>query len=243
MKKTLGIGIICVIIGLVLFAFVAGDFFNLLFRKVNINDKRFDSYESGEIAEGDLRFVMAKLGTATESKRIFGIPVADAEAEFYLISDNGGYVVIDVREGAESFDSLLEQTAKYISEQGDEPAQGERFIGKAVEITDEQLALVSAHFEAQNLKPEDWQLAISSLVLVQLDTTFIVIQLCISFAFILIGAILLLLSRRYRFGETVFVGEMTPEEAAEQQQRREELAEKAAAAADDSEQNGQEQSD
>lgn len=215
MKKTLGIGLVMVIIGLVLFAFAATDAFSLVFKKVSIEDKTFGSYQSGEIAEGEIKFVAAKVGTIEDNRSIFFIPLGKEEYSLYLIADNGGYVMIEANEGTADLDEITEQTKVYLTEDGAAPTASTRFTGKAAQITDEQLALLTKHYEDMNLSPSDWQFAVSSMVLVQFDVTITVIELCICFGFIFIGVILMIVSRRYRFGETVFVGEKTPGEKEE----------------------------
>ena len=217
MKKTLGIGILMVIIGLVLFAFAAADAFGLVFRKVNIEDKTFGSYESGEVAEGEIKFVAAKIGTAEESRKLFFIPLGKTQSTLYLIANNGGYIMIDVREDTGKFDEITEQTAAYLAEKGDAPTSSAAFMGRAEDITDEQLAMLVKHYEDLNISPADWEFAVSSLVLVQFDLSLTVTELCICFGFIFIGIILMMISRRYRYGETVFVGENTPGEKAEKE--------------------------
>lgn len=212
MKKTLGFGIVSVMLGLVLLAFCASDAYGIIFKKSNIADMSYGTIEEGDVAEGDLQFVVTKLGTREESRHLFFIPLGSQEAAYYLIADNGGYVTIDVRTDISDFDEIAAQTAEYLAGNAGAPTVTHRFIGRADEISDEQLALLRAHFEEINLSESDWEFAVSSMVLTELDVTLTVIELCICFGLILIGIILLLISRRYRFGETVFVGEKVPGE-------------------------------
>ena len=68
---------------------------------------------------------------------------------------------------------------------------------------------------------EYWQSSISLYVLKEFDSTSSIVEVCISGALLLIGIVLLIISRRYRYGEEVYVGEKIPEEllkAAEEDQ-------------------------
>ena len=212
MKKTLGFGVLSVIIGLVLLIFCATDAFSLVFKKSNIDDMSYGTIEKGDVAEGEIKFVVTKLGTLEDSRHLFFIPVGKTETALYLIADNGGYVTIQVREGIDDYDQITAQTAEYLADRAGAPTVSHRFLGVAKEINDEQLALLKAHFEQLSISDEAWQYAVSSMVLTEFDLTMTVIELCICFGLVFIGVILMLISRRYRFGETVFVDEKIPGE-------------------------------
>ncbi len=216
MKKALGPGVLCVIIGLVLFAFVAGDCFNMVFRKVDMEDKNFGAYESGEICDGEIKYIIADLGSYEDSRRLFGIPFSKVDTRLYLISGNGGYLTVEARSDLDAFDQLCTSTRSYLNQTEKQAGNSIRFLSKARELNDDQLAMIKAHFDAQGVNPGDWEMVMSSMVLAELDLTLLVVQVSVSFGLILIGVVLLLLARRSRYGETVFVGEMTPEEEAHQ---------------------------
>ena len=212
MKKTLGIGIISVILGMVLLAFCASDAFGLIFQKTNLNDLSYGTIEKGNVAQGEIKYVVAKLGTLEESRHLFFIPLGKRDTALYLIADNGGYVTIAVRSDVSVFDEIAAQTADYLAGRAEGTTSSHSFLGIAREISDEQLNILKDHFNEMNLNYNDWQYAVSSMVLEEYDLTMTVIELCICFGLILAGIVLLLISRRYRFGETVFVGEKAPGE-------------------------------
>ena len=212
MKKMMGFGAVLLIIGLILFAMSAPDGYDLLFNKVKIEDKTFSEYEENDVAYGEIKYVVSKIGTLEERSKLFGIPVFSVTGSLYLIADNGGYVLIDVRDGADKFDEITEQTAARLADSTKDTTSSADFVGRAVEVTDEQYDLVKSYFDGQNVDESQWGLAISLYVLVQFDTGLIVMQLCISLGLVVIGIILLVISRRYRFGKEVFVGEKLPGE-------------------------------
>ena len=212
MKKTLGIGIISVILGLVLLAFCATDAYSLIFRKSNLEDMTYGTIEKGDVAQGDIKYIVAKLGTVEDSRHLFFIPMGSDNTALYLISANGGYVTVSVRNDISDYDEIAAQTAEYLAGRAETTTASHSFLGVAREISDAQLYVLKGHFEEMNLNDSDWQYAVSSMVLEEFDVTMTVIELCICFVLLLAGVILLMISRRYRFGETVFVGEKVPGE-------------------------------
>ncbi|MBR6101334.1 MAG: hypothetical protein IKP95_02805 [Ruminococcus sp.] len=211
MKKLMGFGAVSLIIGLILFALSAGDLFGLIFGRVNIEDKTYGTYEEGEVASGDIKYIVSKIGHLQENEKIFGIPFSKKTGTLYLIADNGGFVIIDVREDTAVYDEILEQTAARTQGLIDDTVSHVEFTGRAVEVTDEQFQMVSDYFAAQGLTQEYWENAISLYVLVQLDNSVTVIQTAVCCTLILVGLILLLIARRHRT-ETVYVYEKIPEE-------------------------------
>lgn len=225
MKKTLGFGVLSVIIGLVLLVFCASDAYSVIFKKQNIEDMTYGTIEKGDVAEAEIKYVVAKIGTLEKSRKLFFIPLGSAENALYLIADNGGYVTIEVREDTDVYDEIAAQTAEYLEERADAPTTSHRFLGIAEEISDEQLELLRKHFEELNVSADNWEFAVSSMVLTEFDLTLTVIELCICFGFVMIGVILMLISRRYRFGETVFVGEKVPGEEGSDEKKSAETSE------------------
>ena len=219
MKKTLGIGIVSVLLGLVLLAFCATDAYSLIFKKSNLEDMSYGTIEKGDIAQGDIKYVVAKLGTVEESRHLFFIPLGSDETALYLIADNGGYVTVSIRNDIADYDEITAQTAEYLAGRAESTSVSHSFLGIARKITDDQLEILNRHFAEKNLSDSDWQYAVSSMVLEEFDVTMTVIELSICCVLILAGIILLMISRRYRFGDTVYVGEKSPEDHGETEKK------------------------
>ena len=212
MNKRMAVGVIVLVLGLVMLGLIATDVYTMAFDRESIEDKEFYSYEKGQAAEADLRYITDRIGTVKYKKRLFGIPISTLDASLYLIVDNGGYVIIEAAEGKEDFDRIVERTKEYINGSISEQTETVAFVGRAEEITDEQLAVAGEYFAGKGIADEVWQNSTSSYVLVQINKSFLIIQLCIAFGFIFIGIVLLIIARRYTFGRPVYVGEKPPEE-------------------------------
>ena len=209
MNKKMAVGVILLMLGLIALALIATEIYGVLFNRVNIEDKTYYSFEEGELGECELKYVLGKTGELKVRKTVFGIPLLNADASLYAIVDNGGYVFLQVDKDRDKFDSLMAQTDSYKSGTGT-ASESVSFLGKAVEMTDEQMALVTEYFAEKGVSTEVWMNNTSLYVLVQTDTVLLIIQCCISGGMMLIGIILLIRSRRDRFGETVYVGEEPP---------------------------------
>ncbi|MBR1393819.1 MAG: hypothetical protein IJ561_08315 [Ruminococcus sp.] len=210
MNKPMAAGFITIIIGLVMLALTVSDAMGLFFGRTNIEKISFDGFEEGETVEGDLSFIVGRVGEIQTKKRFFKIPYKTVTSVMYVIVDNGGYVLLEAVDDTAALDELTAQTAAYLEGTSDRPAGSVSFTGKATEITDDELALAAVYFEGRHIETSSWQETTSLYVLVQIDKTAIIIQLCITGGLILIGVILLIIARRYTYGETVYVGEEPP---------------------------------
>lgn len=204
MNKGVAAGVIMLMIGLILLALSASDGYTLAFNKVKIEDTSFDSYEKNEIAEGNITYVVAKVGETELSRKMFGIPYKKVNSSIYLISDNGGYVMIQTDTDTASFDELVKKA------EDDAPAeemQAIEYVGKAIEASDEIYGILEKYFADREIPKEYWENAISLYVLERFDASVVIVQLCISGGFILLGILLIVIFRRYVQGKEVYVGE------------------------------------
>lgn len=210
MNKGVGTGVIFLMIGLLLFAIISTDAYSLAFGKVRIEDKSYGTYENHEIAEGEIEYVVDKIGEATMKKKLFGIPYSTVTVPVYIISDNGGYVLLQSEKDADKLETLRQQTVDYFGGVRSEKPDKISYLGKATEISDEMLQVLDAYFTVRHVPAENWEYAISLYVLVGMDMTMFVVQMCISFGMIFVGILLILIFRRYVQGEVVYVGEEPP---------------------------------
>lgn len=213
MNKGITAGVITLIIGLLLVALTATDAYTLAFDKVRIEDKSYGSYEENEIAEGEIGYVIDKVGEAKMTKKLFGISYKKVTAPIYMISDNGGYVLLQSDKDADKLEILCRQTKDYFAGSRSDLPETIKYIGKATEVSDEILQVLDAYFTANNVPADNWEYAVSLYVLVGFDMTAVVFQLCLSFALVFVGILLILIFRRYVQGDVVYVGEAPPMEA------------------------------
>lgn len=213
MNKGIGIGVVFLMIGLLLLALTASDAYMMSFGKVSIEETGYGSYENSQIAEGDIGFVIDKVGEAKLTKKIFGIPYKKVSAPLFMIMDNGGYVLLHSNRDEQQLERIRQQTADYYSSgSSTQPPEAIHYVGKATEVSDEIMDVLEKFFSEKGISEEAWQNAMSLYVLVEFDSSIVVIQLCIACGLILIGIFMMIFFRRYVQGEVVFVGEKPPTE-------------------------------
>ncbi len=227
MNKLTAIGAAFLMLGLIMLALISSDVYTMAFKKVNMDDKTFKNYKEGEIAEGDIgknRFLIAKIGNMEVRKKIFGLPLIKKDSSLYLVElgNGGGYILIQVSDEREKFDELLSKTEAAVSQSDPSLMEHTEFIGKAIEVTDEQMNILKRFFDEKNVEEEYWQRSTSLYVLVQFDKTLVIIELIVSCSLIFLGVMLIMAGRRSTFGQTVYVGEKPPiEEGAEGAEKEE----------------------
>jgi len=212
MNKGIGIGVVFLLIGLLLFALTAPDIYMMNFGRVNIEETGYGSYENAQIAEGDIGYVVDKVGEAKYSRKLFGIPYKKVSVPVFMIMDNGGYVLLHSEKDADALERIRQQTADYLSGVTQTEPEKVHYIGKATEVSDEIMEVLEKFFGEKNIDEENWQNAMSLYVLVGFDESTIIIQLCIAGGFALIGIFMMIFFRRYVQGDVVFVGEKPPSE-------------------------------
>ena len=208
MSKRMAAGVIVLMVGLILLAIIATDVYNMAFKKTNIEDKSYGGIEDGEFIDGELTFVFDKVGELETKKRFFGIPYKKVTSSVYAVVVNGGYVLLQSSDDTDKLDSMVEDTKKYLNgEKQSSELEKYIFTAKAVEINDKQLEITGEYFSSKGVDSTVWKDRTCSNVLIFLDKTMLIAELCISCGLIFIGVILIILGRRSTFGETVYVGE------------------------------------
>ncbi|GEM_PF-4588607 len=221
MNRAIRISILVIMIGLVLTVLSVSDAYGLAFRHRKLLDKSYTNLENNEMISGDIDYVVAKLDRGTMTKKIFGIPYKKVDCGYYLIvltskeNNVAGYVLIEA-EDTSKLDELHSATLEVLAgtRAPEDMPSAYTLDAKATEITDDEHAMLDAHFDGtgdpndpQLLMGENWEASL--YVLRETGYTVMIVQLCVGLGIVLIGAVLLIVFNRLKpvEGETVYVNE------------------------------------
>ena len=221
MNRAIRISILVIMIGLILTVLSVSDAYGLTFRHRKLLDKSYATLENNEMISGDIDYVVARLDRGKLTKKIFGIPYKKADCGYYLIvltnkeNNVAGYVLFEA-EDTSKLDELNTATLEVLAgtRAPEDMPSPYALDAKATEITDDERAMLDAHFDGtsdpgdpQLLMGENWEASL--YVLRETSYTMMIVQLAVALGITLIGIVMLIVFNRLKpeEGETVYVNE------------------------------------